>query len=148
MRINRQAKAITIRSHANTGTGVLVYLCARAGSVSAMVSAGINTERIVQSAGNAFLGYKSTAFITKPGPSLPTARDKSVTANEWVQRNLSKIMRHRGKWVAINNNGIVATSDGFDEVFSKARNRGVTNPLVFKVPRVPQGIKVVSGKLG
>lgn len=148
MRIHRQAKRITIRGQTNTGTGVSQYLSARAGPISANMHAGTNVGRVAHLVSNAVLGYQSTAFTVKPGPSAPTTRDKPITANEWVQRHLDKVLQLRGKWVAISNNGIVATSDDFDEVFNKARGKGVSTPLVFKVPSAAQGIRAVSGKLG
>lgn len=148
MRIHRQAKQITIRGQTNTGTRVSQYLCAQVGPISANIRARTNAGRVAYLVSNAALGYHITAFTVKPVPSVPTTRGKPATANEWVQHNLDKVLRHRGKWVAISHNGIVATSVDFDEVFNKARNKGVSTPLVFKVPSAFQGIRAVSGRLG
>lgn len=57
-----------------------------------------------------------------------------MTAWEWMRRNQKKTLKHRGKWLAVSSSGIVGTSDDFDDVYVQARKRGVSNPLVFKVP--------------
>ena len=66
------------------------------------------------------------------------------TANEWVERNLPKLQRHGGKWVAISEKGIQGISGDLDGAFHQAASKGVTNPLVFKVPRANAPRRVVS----
>lgn len=85
--------------------------------------------------------------LTTPGPvwqsDLPNIKSsKTITASEWVEKNRGKLQKYAGEYVAINHNGVVATADNLDDAFLKAKNKGVINPLVFKVPKSPR-LKVV-----
>jgi hypothetical protein len=70
--------------------------------------------------------------------------NEPMTASEWVTRNQTKLSKYAGQYVAITGKGIVATNSDFDTVYRKAREKGVINPLVFKVPTDSQRIKFVS----
>lgn len=73
--------------------------------------------------------------------------NQPLTASEWVEQNRRKLSKHAGKYVAITRAGIVATADNFDDIYSKSKEKGVLNPLVFKVPKASRQMKIVSVKL-
>ena len=73
-------------------------------------------------------------------------RQSPATANEWVERNLKKVQKFSGQWVAVTKVGVVAHSKDFDDVFARAKAQGVTNPLVFKAPKPTTVHRVVSGR--
>lgn len=88
-----------------------------------------------------------TSITNRPTEALPVDEIAPTTATEWVRQNGDKLRRHAGRWVAITAEGIVAHSDDFDEVYMKARRRGISNPLVLQVPKAFRQPKVVSVKL-
>lgn len=71
---------------------------------------------------------------------------RSQTATEWVDGNRAKLHRYKGMYVAVTGTGIVAVSENFDDVYAKAKSKGITNPLVFKVPKPSMHNRVVSVK--
>ena len=70
---------------------------------------------------------------------------RAETATDWVARNQDRLASHAGKYIAVSSTGLIGVSDDFDEVFRKARAKGVMNPLVFKMPKPHGSPKVVSG---
>jgi hypothetical protein len=70
-----------------------------------------------------------------------------TSATEWIEHNRNKLLKYSGMYVAITHNGLVASSNDFDEVFLKARGKGAMNPLVFKVPKPTVHSKIASVKL-
>lgn len=67
------------------------------------------------------------------------------SAHEWVQSHPRQVLQHKGKWLAVSKDGIAATSSkGMDDVFKRARAKGVRSPRVFKVPRDTDRKRVVS----
>ena len=73
---------------------------------------------------------------------IPTGR----AAHRWVQENQSHVLKHRGKWVAITENGIVASNASLERTRELARAKGAGNPVVFKVPSQPRGMRIVSSR--
>jgi hypothetical protein len=51
-----------------------------------------------------------------------------------------ELEKHKGKWVAIFEDRIVAVSDSAVDVAEEARRQGVTDPLVFRVPLHPNRV--------
>ena len=85
-------------------------------------------------------------FVTSQASITPSPRpQRPQTAEEWVAQNTEKLQRYAGKWIAVSNRGIVASSSDFDDVFAKAQRKGVPNPLTFKVP-IGTTLKIVSAK--
>lgn len=84
----------------------------------------------VRSTGRRYLdhGVTYTRLASRSGSRRPSS------ASEWVARNPKKLLKHKGRWVAVAASGIVAFSGDFDDVFILARKKGFENPLVFKVP--------------
>jgi hypothetical protein len=89
--------------------------------------------------------YLADTMTERPSGDRQPRHRPIATAAEWVQRNQAKIGKHKGKWLAVSRSGIVASSGDFDTVFVQARQRGIDNPLVFKVPSSGRP-KVVSAK--
>ena len=63
----------------------------------------------------------------------PTKR-KARNAEAWLASHPREVRRQKGRWIAVNRDGIVATSKSFDRVFKLAAKGGERDPLVFKVP--------------
>lgn len=63
----------------------------------------------------------------------PTKR-KARNAEAWLASHPREVRRQKGRWIAVNRDGIVATSKSFDHVFKLAAKGGERDPLVFKVP--------------
>jgi hypothetical protein len=80
-------------------------------------------------------------------PNEPHKHRKPRTASEWVQQNTGKLKRFAGRWIAVTPKGVAASADTFEEVFSEAKQRGANNPLVFRVPPLNAGPKIVSARL-
>lgn len=81
------------------------------------------------------------------GPSLASATRRSRSPHEWVVANRHAVERHRGRWIAVTPDGIVASSLDFDEVYELAERKGVRNPFVFKVPEpetLPRAVRARS----
>ncbi len=78
--------------------------------------------------------------------NLPIVRSNSITATEWLSLNKRLVARHPGKYVAISNKGIIAVAEDSNNIYRKARELGILNPLVFKVPKVSERKRVVSVK--
>jgi len=67
------------------------------------------------------------------------------SAHEWVQAHPHDVLQHKGEWLAVTKDGIVATSLlGMDDIFKRAYKRGVRDPMVFKVPKDTTRKRVVS----
>jgi hypothetical protein len=49
-----------------------------------------------------------------------------------------ELERHKGRWVAVDGNHVVAVGDTASEVVEQALEAGVTDPLVFKVASHPE----------
>lgn len=78
---------------------------------------------------------------THVGPAEPK------TAADWVRQNSDKLRRYTKRWVAVTRRGVIASSDDFDDVYAKAKQRGVANPLVFRVPAHNADPKIVSTRV-
>lgn len=89
--------------------------------------------------------YLPDTMTERPSGDRQPRHRSIATAAEWVQRNQPKIGKYKGKWVAVSRSGVVASSRDFDTVFMEARQQGIDNPLVFKVPSSGRR-KVVSAK--
>ncbi len=73
---------------------------------------------------------------------IPTSK----AAHKWVQANQASVLKHRGKWVAITEKGITASNTDLERTRELARAKGAENPVVFKVPSEPRGMRVVSSR--
>jgi len=51
-----------------------------------------------------------------------------------------ELERHKGRWVAVFQDRIIAVSDSAVDVRDEALAKGVTDPLVFRVPLHPRRI--------
>lgn len=91
-------------------------------------------------------GFRNVEFTAPPAAFDQKESDTPSTADDWVQQNTDKLRRFVGRWVAVSPKGIIAASKDFDEVFLKSKERGVLNPLVFKVPQPTAGPRAVSSK--
>jgi hypothetical protein len=72
---------------------------------------------------------------------------KPITASDWVEKNKNRLFKYAGKYVAVTCTGVVAQAKDFDDVYIRAKQQGVFNPLVFKVPQKSQRLKIVSVKM-
>lgn len=89
-----------------------------------------------------------TAHTTQAAPpETPTSTALPDSASEWVERNIGKVQKKAGKWIAVNRKGILASAASLDGVYQKARMQGVYDPLVFKVPKPTSLRKVVSSRI-
>jgi hypothetical protein len=48
--------------------------------------------------------------------------------------------KHRGEWVALENNQVIASASTAVEVWREAQQKGVTDPVVFRVPLHPEHV--------
>lgn len=56
-----------------------------------------------------------------------------------IEEELSaRLLEHKGRWVAVDQNEIVAVGDSVAEVLAAAREAGHTDPLVFRVSASPE----------
>jgi len=51
--------------------------------------------------------------------------------------------RYRGRWVAVDNNRIIAEAEPALEVVSLANKRGCIDPIVFRVPLHPERLNIL-----
>lgn len=91
--------------------------------------------------------YRYIAYTELAGKLVERESNLPATADEWVRDNNEKLQRYKDRWVAVTSKGVVAYSSDFDDVYTKAKAKGVSSPLVFKVPSPHTSIKVVSAKL-
>ena len=68
---------------------------------------------------------------------VPTAPIR--TADQWVRAHSRELNRHRGQWLAISANGIVAVGQGLADVRRESIQKGHARDdvIVFKIPREP-----------
>lgn len=61
-----------------------------------------------------------------------------------ISRQLSaQLDRHRGRWVAVDDNRIIAEAGSAQEVVRLANERGCTDPIVFRVPLHPERLNIL-----
>jgi FMN phosphatase YigB (HAD superfamily) len=61
------------------------------------------------------------------------------TTHAVISSDLAKVLEdHKGRWVAIFGDDLVAVGDSAPEVIEQARNAGITDPTVFRVPTHPE----------
>jgi hypothetical protein len=75
-----------------------------------------------------------------PDRGTPWAREvgKHTTHPEldWLEQNYSGLLsEHEGRWVAVGGSGIVAVGDDDYDVWQRARDMGLSRPLVVNVKR-------------
>lgn len=63
----------------------------------------------------------------------------------WPDTVADELRGHLGRWVAIDDERIVAVADTLDEVHAQSEAQGVTEPLVFRVPANPGQVAVYRG---
>ena len=73
-------------------------------------------------------------------------KNLATADNDWVQRNTRKLQRYAGQWIAVTNHGVIASSTDFNQVYERARNKGIESPLVFKVSIPSKRRKAVSAR--
>lgn len=62
----------------------------------------------------------------------------------WSHETGEELSGHRGRWVALDGDRIVAVADSLPLVRREAREQGVTDPLVFRVPAHPRQVAAYS----
>ena len=89
--------------------------------------------------------YEDLVYHVSQTQSPGEGRPKQLpsTAEQWMEQNSRKLAHHVGKWVAISARGVVAVGSSLAEVLQTAKVRGVSDPLVYKVPK-PSGPRIVS----
>jgi hypothetical protein len=68
---------------------------------------------------------------TDPTPSAQHALDPAAQL---------ALERYKGRWVAVLGANVVAVGDSAPDVISRALKKGVTDPVVFRVPTNPEHI--------
>ena len=63
-----------------------------------------------------------------------------VSHNEfdWIEAFANELSKHRGKWVALSSEGIVAASDSMKGVFEIAKSKGHDAPFILEIPEEGQ----------
>lgn len=89
-----------------------------------------------------YVNYESSDRLSSPTISW----SKPVTAAEWVERNSGKLLKYAGQYIAVTHSGIVARSNDFNDVYAKSKQKGIMNPLVFKVPKPSEHSKIVTAR--
>ncbi len=60
-----------------------------------------------------------------------------------VSEQLAKELdRHRGRWVAVEGDKIIADAQSAQEVVRLANERGAADPIVFRVPLHPERLNI------
>lgn len=60
----------------------------------------------------------------------------------WSKAVAEQFAQHRGRWVAIHDDRIVAVGDSPTEVREEAVSHGIEEPLLFQVPRHPEQVRI------
>ena len=97
----------------------------------------------IKTQGATTIAFERDVQVERPKHKLSPPR----TAHEWVSRHPQKVMGYLGKWIAITHKGIQSSGKTMDDVYRKAANKGIDNPLVFKVSK-PSGPRAVSVRAG
>lgn len=147
MRIRRRVGGREVNSSGGTGSGGAVQFSHGTRASGLRLRADSYAGQLVVAAEDHGQAFRATAFTSTPAEGEAPSPREPATASEWVQQNSSRFRRFAGRWVAVTNKGIVAASRDFDDVFAKAKQHGVANPLVFLVPKLGAGPKVVSTRL-
>lgn len=64
---------------------------------------------------------------------------ESVSQPPPIEEELSsKLQEYKGRWVAVDQDVVVADGDSAAEVLKAARDKGHTDPLVFRVSTTPE----------
>lgn len=58
----------------------------------------------------------------------------------WSRGVADQMARHRGRWVALDGDRVIAVADTLSEVRSSAREQGIDEPLLFRVPSHPERV--------
>ena len=61
----------------------------------------------------------------------------------WLSEHQEKLKPHRGKWIAVLNDRIIASGNTVSEVMEKAARKTRKQPLVIKVPRKHEDLYVL-----
>ena len=133
--ISERTSNSTISLHSNIG-GQIRLLHAGSHSLGAIISSNEGQQPIEIS------GFTNT-FSSKP----MIIAHKPITASDWVEQNKNRLFKYAGKYIAVTHTGVVAQASGFNDVYIRAKQKGVFNPLVFKVPQKSQRLKIVSVKV-
>jgi hypothetical protein len=112
---------------------------------SCVLRPGTATRKARVAVSTGLTTYVTKRVVASPATSTPQRRAAPRTANEWVRLHQDKLQPYRGKWLAVGPTGIVGHSDDFSAVFTQAHKRGVSDPLVFKIP-LHHASKIVSAK--
>jgi len=74
------------------------------------------------------------APISAPDVSVPDGNEEPPIAEELS----SRLQQYKGRWVAVDQDEVVADADSASEVLKIALERGHTDPLVFRVATSPE----------
>jgi hypothetical protein len=69
---------------------------------------------------------------------MPTIEEPALSAKLSAQLD-----RYRGRWVAVDNNQIIAEAESAQEVVRLAKQKGSTDPIVFRVPLHPERLNIL-----
>jgi hypothetical protein len=67
------------------------------------------------------------------GSYLPSIQEPAVS-----EQLATELDRHRGRWVAVEIDKIIAVAESVPEVVRLANERGAADPIVFRVPLHPE----------
>ena len=56
------------------------------------------------------------------------------TELDWMEANLDKFEPHRGQWVVVEGEAIIAASPDYTEARASAVKQGVDRPFIFRIP--------------
>jgi len=72
------------------------------------------------------------------GSNVPPIEEPAVS--EQLAKELD---RHRGRWVAVEGDKIIADAQSAQEVVRLANERGAADPIVFRVPLHPERLNIL-----
>lgn len=73
-----------------------------------------------------------------PTPKLRSLAEDTSGPRPVVERDLAReLQKYKGRWVALFAGAIVAVGDSAADVVSQALRKGVTDPMVVRVPHDP-----------
>ncbi|MBI3050824.1 hypothetical protein HYY74_00015 [Candidatus Woesearchaeota archaeon] len=72
-------------------------------------------------------------------------KTKYMNALDWMSLHPKDVEKHSGKWVAVIDEGIVASADSLSEVSSKLNTKGIKleEVMVMKVPRKDEEMSIL-----
>lgn len=143
MKLNRSARRSTQSSA--KGSPISVSRGTMSGGFSA-TGRSVADHYIVERGTRTELKPAAATRVRSQRTTTTIVRRPTRPAHDWVQSNHDKLKRYRGRWVAVTEDGIVATGDNLDTVLKRARMRKAKDPLTFVVPSVVKLKRGVSAR--